>query len=209
MGTRTTRSIPTALRTSVSGTNNPGAFTASPSFLQWNNNVVERGNRTLWALHTAYYYKSLSLYAEWQGGFADYSLIGRPQPMTTHVPLGGFYVSGGYFLTGETVNRRSQVRPNRPFDLRKKTFGLGAFEVEARYSMLTIGNQIFTAGLVDPNLWTDRVQAVDIGVNWYMNEYIKIYLDWQHAEFGSPTLYAPGQFQKTGDLFWIRGQIYF
>ena len=36
---------PTALRTSVSGTNNPGAFNAAPSFLQWNSNVIERGDR--------------------------------------------------------------------------------------------------------------------------------------------------------------------
>ena len=42
----------------MSGTNNPGAFNASPSFLQWNNNVIERGDRVMWSLFTAYYYKS-------------------------------------------------------------------------------------------------------------------------------------------------------
>ncbi|MFL5514707.1 MAG: OprO/OprP family phosphate-selective porin, partial [Gemmatimonadales bacterium] len=208
-GNQNNAPYPTALRTSVSGTNNPGAFTASPSFLQWNNNVIERGDRVMWSLFTAYYYKSLSVIAEWQGAYAGYSLINRPSPLSTTVPLGGFYVAGGYFLTGETVNRRSQVRPNKPFDLRRKSFGLGAFELEARYSLLTIGSEIFSAGLADPNLWTDRVQAVDLGVNWYMNEYVKIYLDWQHSEFGSPALFAPGKFQKTSDLFWLRGQIYF
>jgi phosphate-selective porin OprO and OprP len=50
---------------------------------------------------------------------------------------------------------------------------------------------------------------VDLGLNWYLNEYVKVYLDWQHSEFGSPTLYTPGRFQKTGNLFRIRGQIYF
>jgi phosphate-selective porin OprO/OprP len=208
-GSQNNQIYPTALRTSVSGTNNPGAFNASPSFLQWNNNVIERGDRVMWSLFTAYYYKSLSLIAEWQGAYAGYSLANRQAPLSTTVPLGGFYVAGGYFLTGETVNRRSQVRPNKPFDLRRKSFGLGAFELEARYSLLTIGDQVFTAGLVDPNLWTDRVQAIDLGLNWYMNEYVKIYLDWQHSEFGSPALFAPGKFQKTGDLFWIRGQVYF
>lgn len=200
---------PTALRTSVSGTNNVGAFQAAPSFLQWNNNVIERGGRLLWSGFLAYYYKSLSVIAEAQGGYADYGLTSRPASQNTHVPLGGFYVTGGYFLTGEQVNRRSQVQPKKPFDLRKKSFGLGAWELEARYSALTIGNQIFTEGLADPNLWTDRVQSVDVGLNWYMNEFVKIYIDWQHSEFGSPALYAPGRFQKTSDLFWIRGQVYF
>ncbi|MFO0892023.1 MAG: porin [Isosphaeraceae bacterium] len=200
---------PTALRTSVSGTNNPGAFQAAPSFLQWNSNVIERGSRQLWSAFIAYYYKQLSVIAEAQGGYAGYALVNRRWPQSTNVPLGGYYVTAGYFLTGEEVNRRSQVRPRKPFDLRKKTFGLGAWELEARYSLLTIGDEIFSAGLADSNLWTDRVQSVDLGLNWYMNEYVKIYLDWQHSEFGSPTLYAPGRLQQTSDLFWIRGQIYF
>lgn len=200
---------PTALRTSVSGTNNPGAFTAAPSFLQWNNNVIERGDRALWSLHAAYFYKSLSLVGEWQGGFADYGLTNPNSPGRTRVPLGGGYVAAGYFLTGEVVNRRSQVQPRKPFDLRKKSFGLGAFELETRYSLLTMGDQVFTGGLADPNLWTNRVETIDLGVNWYMNEYVKIYLDWQHAEFGSAVLYAPGKLQSSSDLFWVRGQIYF
>ncbi len=199
---------PTALRTSVSATTNPGAANAAPSFLQWNSNVVERGDRVLWAMHAAYYYKSLSIYSEWQGGYADYSQSPVSSPRI-HVPLGGFYVSAGYFLTGETVNRRSQVQPNHPFDLRKKSFGMGAFELEARYSVLSIGNQIFTGGLADPNLWTDHVATTDLGVNWYMNEFVKIYFDWQHAEFGQAVSYRPGGWSKTSDLFWIRGQIYY
>jgi phosphate-selective porin OprO/OprP len=199
---------PTALRTSVSGTNNPGAFNASPSFLQWNSNVVERGDRAMWSLHTAYYYKRLSLIGEWQSGFADYALL-QQGARSTRVPLGGFYLAGGYFLTGEHVNRRSQVQPKHPFDLRKKSFGLGAFELQARYSVLNIGDQIFTGGLTDPNLWTNQVETVDLGLNWYMNEYVKVYLDWQHAQFGQPTYYRPGGLQKTSDLFWLRTQIYF
>jgi phosphate-selective porin OprO and OprP len=208
-GSQNNAVYPTALRTSVSGTNNPGAFNAAPSFFQWNNNVIESGVRTMWSLHTAYYYKRLSVIGEWQGAFADYALTNVKGAQNVRVPLDGFYVAAGYFLTGETVNRRSQVRPNKPFDLRKKSFGLGAWELQGRYSLLTMGDEVFTGGLADPNIWTNRVQAFDLGLNWYMNEYLKIYLDWQHSEFGSPALYAPGKLQKTSDLFWIRGQVYF
>ena len=51
----------------------------------------------------------------------------------------------------------------------------------------------------------------DLGLNWYMNEYVKIYLDWQHATFGKPVLLNPdsGLFGKANDLFWIRCQVYF
>ncbi|APW58927.1 OprO/OprP family phosphate-selective porin [Paludisphaera borealis] len=208
-GSQNNAVYPTALRTSVSGTNNPGAFSAAPSFFQWNNNVIESGERAMWSLHTAYYYKQLSVIGEWQGAFADYALTNVVGAKNVRVPLNGFYVAAGYFLTGETVNRRSQVRPNKPFDLRKKSFGLGAWELQGRYSLLTMGDEVFTGGLADPNIWTNRVQSFDLGLNWYMNEYLKIYLDWQHSEFGAPVLYAPGKLQSSSDLFWVRGQIYF
>ena len=64
-------------------------------------------------------------------------------------------------------------------------------EVFARYSTLDLGRNIFTAGFADPNLWTNHVWATDIGLNWYLNYYTQIYLDWQHAEFGNPVTVAP------------------
>ena len=36
-------------------------------------------------------------------------------PTSVQVPFSGFYVVGGYFLTGEQVERRSRVTPLRPF----------------------------------------------------------------------------------------------
>ena len=52
---------------------------------------------------------------------------------------------------------------------------------------------------------------VDLGVNWYPNRWVKFYLDWQHAAFGSPVLVneAKGIFGRSTDLFWVRCQVYF
>ena len=83
-----------------------------------NNNVRESGWRTLWDLHLAYFYKQLSVIAEWEAGFQDYAQVNRLQ-YRTRVPNGGFYVSAGYFLTGETVAFRNIVKPNRDFNIRK------------------------------------------------------------------------------------------
>ena len=72
-----------------------------------------------------------------------------------------------------------------------------------------MGNQVFTGGLADPNLWTNNLYAIDVGVNWYWNQYIKISLFWEHAVFGSPVTNGPNMFQKTSDEAILRAQIYF
>ena len=74
-------------------------------------------------------------------------------------PDGGCSAQAGYILTGETLRDRTLIEPLRPFDLRPSRFGLGAFEVTARYSELELSRQVFTAGLADPNLWTNHTQG--------------------------------------------------
>jgi phosphate-selective porin OprO/OprP len=50
---------------------------------------------------------------------------------------------------------------------------------------------------------------VDVGANWYLNQFIKVYLDWEHPMFGSPVLSTSGHFRQSNDLFWVRTQLYF
>jgi hypothetical protein len=49
---------------------------------------------------------------------------------------------------------------------------------------MDFGRNIFTAGFADPNLWTNHVWSTDVGLNWYLNFYVKIMFDWEHVEFG-------------------------
>lgn len=199
--------IPQTLRTSVSQSTNGNLPNVAPGWLTFNNNVMESGSRQQMSLHGSYFYKGFSLYGEWQTGYTSYGFVN--QPARFHVPVNGFYVAAGYLLTGEEIDRRSQIKPKKPLNLKAEKFGLGAFELETRYSEITLGNQVFNAGLADPNQWTNHTRMTDLGVNWYLNEYVKIYLDWQHAMFASPVIFAPGRYQLTSDLFWVRGQVYF
>jgi phosphate-selective porin OprO and OprP len=184
----------------------PGS--ASVPFLAFNNNVRERGYRALWELHTAYYFGGLSLLGAWDSGFQDYAL-GSSGPAPIRVPTGGYFVQAGYILTGETIRDRTLIDPLKPFDLSPGHFGLGAFEVTARFSQLQLGRQVFTGGLANPMLWTNEAQMVDVGFNWYLNRFLKVYFDWEHAMFGSPVMYNAGRFQKSNDLYWLRLQAYF
>ncbi len=53
----------------------------------------------------------------------------------------------------------------------------GAREATARYNELDLDRQVFTGGLADPNLWTNRAETVDLGFHRYWNKYVKTIFD--------------------------------
>lgn len=200
---------PLPLRTSVqSSENDEAAAAASAIFLRFNDDVVARGSRAQGAIHMNWYRQQMSLECEWATGRFSYA---RDQTGTTGVPVTGYHVAMGYFITGETVERRTTVIPLRPFDLTRQSWGPGAIELFCRYSRLNLGNEVFTAGLADSNQWTNRCAIIDTGFNWYLNRYIKFYFDWQHSQFGSPVLLNAGEqkYSRSDDLYWVRCQVYF
>jgi len=203
---------PAVLRTNVNasaqdvGSSEAIANVAVP-FLAFNSNVVERGRRELWELHLAYYYEGLSLIGQWGQGINSFAkrTQGPPVPMS----VDGWSIALAYLVTGETLSERTVIDPIHRFDLRRGMFGLGAFEPYARYSALNVGDEVFTEGLADPNLWTNQVRMTDIGFNWYLNRLTKVYVDWQRAWFGDPVFYRPGGLRSTNDIFWVRLQFYY
>jgi phosphate-selective porin OprO and OprP len=204
--------LPAALRTNAAPSaaafdSTSAGNAATLPFLAFNPGVLERGDRALGELHAAYYYGGLSLLGAVQGGYESYAKgpVGSP----ARIPINGWFVQAGYLLTGETIRDRGLIHPLHPFDLREGRFGIGAWEVTARYSELSLDARVFTAGLADPKLWTNEARLVDVGVNWYLNKFVKVYFDWEHAIFGSPVFSNVGRFQKSNDLFWLRTQVYF
>ncbi len=201
---------PLPLRTSLqSSENDEAAQAASARFLVFNDDAVALGGRGALAVHMAWYYRHLSLEAEWQYGRFTFARAGLP--FAPHVPVNGYHATLGYFLTGETLTRRTTVVPLRPVNPLKGSWGPGAIEVFGRYSQLDLGDAIFTYGISDPLAWSNHAHVVDMGFNWYLNRFIKIYVDWQHSLFGSPVLINPqqGLFSRTNDLFWVRCQVYY
>ena len=187
--------------------NIPGIATVP--FLTLNPDVVERGDRLVGSVHAAYFFRSLSLIGEWQYGYGGYATAARPE--SVRVPYGGFYVTAGYFLTGEEIERRTRVKPRRPLLPvgKDEQRGIGAWEVAGRVAQLKLGDEVFSSGFADPKVWSNSVVTTELGLNWYWNEYTKIYMFWLHGEFGSPVQYRPGQYQKSADMFWLRFQLYF
>jgi phosphate-selective porin OprO and OprP len=201
--------VPVSFRIGGGGPNSENPGPGTTPFLILNPNVLERGDRLLGSVHAAYFYRSLSLLGEWQYGYGNYA--SPAHPASVQVPFTGFYVTAGYFLTGEQVERRTRVKPLRPlafFDSKGER-GFGALEIVSRVSMLRLGDKIFTSGFADPNLWSNQAITTELGLNWYWNEYVKIYTFWLHGDFAEPVQYRPGGLQRSADMFWLRFQLYF
>jgi phosphate-selective porin OprO/OprP len=203
---------PVFFETANDQTTSVPAQTLSPTFLAMNSNAKEVGERVQWGAHAVWYYKSFFLLAEYGGSREGFGLVNGTS--STPVNITGYNVTASYFLTGEQVTRRVnmvQPRENFNFNFLKpgEKFSPGAVEVFARYSTMDLGRNIFTAGFADPNLWTNHVWATDIGLNWYLNFYTRIYLDWQHAEYGNQIAVAPSKFTSFTDIYWLRFQVFF
>ncbi|WP_439620462.1 OprO/OprP family phosphate-selective porin [Gemmata sp.] len=197
------------VRTSIqTSENDEAASSASSVFLDYNEGVVASGARRQGALHAGWYGLGFSVESEaYLGQFG----VTRPETgVSALIPVTGYNVTVGYFLTGEEVLGRGPVDPRRPFTARRGT-GPGAFEPFVRYSELDYSRKVFTNGFADPDKWTRNAGVTDLGVNWYWNRYIKWTFDWQHASFGSPVLVneSKGKYATSLDLFWLRCQVYY
>ncbi|QDV33919.1 OprO/OprP family phosphate-selective porin [Tautonia plasticadhaerens] len=201
---------PIPLRTSIQSTENSReAAAASITFLDFEEDVRALGDRVQGTLHLAYYGGGWSIESEVQAGGFQYKKMGSPfQP---RVPVIGYHVTAAYFLTGEEPPDRTLIVPLRPFDPLHGQYGPGAFEAFARISQIHLGEEVFAFDLADEDFWARDAYLTDVGFNWYVNRFVKFYVDWQHANFGSPVLVniRDGDRSRHSDLFWIRCQIWF
>jgi len=227
-GTERNPTQPAQLSTANDQSTSASIINVSPTFLTFNSNAFENGMRMQWSGDLAYYYKSFTMLTGYQGGFQNYSLAGAPvqeikafnngtaafvgvgSSRRTRVPLEGWSIAATYFLTGEQITRRVYLtEPVRPFGFYNGRLNPGAIELYSRFANLQVGDQIFTGGFANPALWANRANAIDTGVNWYLNHYVRFYFDWQHAMFNNPVLLGTNKFTKHEDLFWFRTQVFF
>jgi phosphate-selective porin OprO/OprP len=204
----------------------PAAF-VSPTVLEFNTNAMENGARSFWSYETVYYYKSWGFLTGVQGGYQDYSMVGQiPVPGRQlasaemlgvygighdHIPITGWSAQTWWFVTGEEITRRRfLVEPRHPFGYYNGTINPGAIELFAKVSNLQLSSDVFKDGLVNPAQWTNRVTAPEVGVNWYLNHFVKFTFDWQYSFLGNPVILAPpATYTKHYNMFLWRTQLFF
>lgn len=117
----------------------------------------------------------------------------------------GGFLQASYVLTGEKAGYRGVV-PKKPFD--PKLNHWGAFEVAARVAHIDVDPDIFDRKFADPTVSAKRASEFTFGVNWYLNQAIKIALDWEHTDFDH-RITVGGFHTDHEDLFYSRFQIAF
>jgi phosphate-selective porin OprO/OprP len=208
-GTNAQPAVPSTLRTVVPTVGN--AVLGIP-FLTLNADQFRlQGPMAFWDLHAAWFYRPFALIGEWQSGYQDYANTLNQASLTRHIraPVQSFYVTAAYLLTGETRSSVGVVKPRRPFTLRQGEHGLGAWEIFGRYNYINISSSVYSFGLADPRGNANRLWMTDLGINWWMTQYLKMVFDWNHDEFNNPVTYAKGKYQPTSNTLWWRVQLFF
>ncbi len=154
----------------------------------------------------------LSVQAEYAFAFANDAFVPVRGRNTAQHSLGfnGGYVAVSYFLTGENrqydrrlgrLNSQYIAQPNSPFyfvkgDDDRWIFARGAWEIAARYSHLDLDNNAIQGGIMD---------GETVGLNWYLNNNLKIQFDYVHDN----RYHQTGQYSGDVNGFGIRTQFLF
>ncbi len=125
--------VPKAFRTASNASNASAADLFSPPFLILEDTARERGQRTFWSAHAAYFYKRFTLFTDYNGGILRYA-VNRKAPESVDVPVSGYSGSSGILPDRRVPRARTILEPNRPFSLRRGKLAPGAWEVIFRYS---------------------------------------------------------------------------
>lgn len=208
IGRQVYATAPLPLRTSIqTSENDEAAQAASSIFLEFKDDVLARGERIQGALHASLYSGPVSIEAECYA--ARFGMTADLDNEDVGIPMFGYDVTVASFVTGETVTGRSTVVPQRP--VTRDGTGWGAWELFGRYSQLHLSDEIFTAGFANPDDWTNNAAITDIGFNWYLNRYVRVTFDWQHAMYATPVLINEEQDlrSRTNNLYWLRCQLCF
>jgi phosphate-selective porin len=157
--------------------------------------VQARGLRNRLTPEVSYFYGPLGFAAQYfrmDQEFTPFIL----SPSTVDVSMDGFYFLLTYLLTGEKRTTYSQaVVPLRPFDPRCPCSQPGAWEVVLRMSRLDVSDNVFTPGktrLADPALVSGGATELTFGFNWYLNAWVRLQFNWEHAWFDDPVRLGPG-----------------
>lgn len=88
-------------------------------------------------------------------------------------------ITASYVLTGEDASYNS-IKPATAFDFDKGLWG--AVELVGRYGELEIDDNAFPL-FADPSLSAQKITEIGTGLNWYLNESVKLMLSYNFTTF--------------------------
>jgi phosphate-selective porin OprO/OprP len=89
-------------------------------------------------------------------------------------------VSGSWILTGESASYQGGVIPRHPFN--PADGGWGAFQVVGRFAQLNVDHDAFPI-FANPATSASGASAWAAGINWYLNQNVRVNLSFSHTWF--------------------------
>lgn len=187
---------------------------ATVPYFQFNSTVRAEGLRNRWTPELSYFYGGFGLAAQYYR--EDQSMLPVFGAKTAvNVPFEGYYFMTTYLLTGESRTTYSApVVPLRPFEPLHPLANPGAWELVARYARLDVGSVVFAPGaarLAEPTKYARDASELTLGFNWYLNAWVRMQFNYEHARFSTPVQLAPGSAGRLNgqDTILARMQVIF
>ncbi|MFH0342880.1 MAG: OprO/OprP family phosphate-selective porin [Chromatiales bacterium] len=164
------------------------------TFFNYRGTTFSDGERLRLSPQGYYYYGPFGLLWEYVNVSQDVARDIGGARRSGQVDNDAWQAAFGYVLTGEDSTYKGVI-PKSPFSFQSGTWG--AFELMARYSELSIDDEAFDAGddsFADPTEAAQKAQAFAFGLNWYLNQNVKLVLNYEQTMFdggGGGTPEAP------------------
>lgn len=107
----------------------------------------------------------------------------------------GYYIAATFLLTGEDKKRNEFIKPENEFDPKKGNWG--AFELAARYEKAALSGASIAARVAKG---TDGLTAFTGGINWYLNDDVKVVLNYSNFRFNQNIVVDQKPFSKSNNI---------
>ena len=147
------------------------------TFFKYSSTTVADGSHSRLSPQAYYYVGPFGLMGEYALSSQDVLNKGVVGKITNQ----SWQTQGSVLLTGEK-NNYGAIRPRKSFEPNRGFRHFGAVEVAARYAQLAIDGAAFS-GFAKSTPSAQQAKEVGVGVNWYLNQYVKLVTDYEHTGF--------------------------
>ncbi len=170
------------------------------TFFSYGSGVFADGEHNRIVPQASYYKGPLGVIAEWAISSQRARLGSREAVLKNHA----WQIAGSYVLTGEDASYNGVI-PRRNFDIKDRTWG--AWEVAARLHSFKVDKDAVEVGLANPLTAAKGATAWTLGLNWYLNKYLKFMTDFEQTFFSGGK--ASGGNRRNENAFLSRIQMAF
>lgn len=150
---------------------------AQTTFFKYSSSTVANGQHSRISPQAYYYGGPFGFLGEYVISSQD--VLNKSH--STHVNNEAWQVAGSVVVTGEK-NSYGEIRPRHGFEPARGLRHLGAVELVARYSQVQVDHGAFPL-FANPTTAAQKAWERGIGVNWYLNRFVKLTTDYEHTNF--------------------------